>query len=85
MPVSIDHIVIGNPTADGNKYITSFIDNFTGLVYSYLAPDISAQRTARMFRDIGYQQRYTKSHFIRSRCDLIGDVMTHLAIITLKN
>ncbi len=76
--ISIDHAVMPT-TPDGNKYITSIIDNYSGLVYAAPMPDISASRVARLIHD-----KWITVHGVPDKLlsdqgkELIGEIMKHL-------
>ncbi|MCP5004660.1 MAG: transposase family protein, partial [Planctomycetes bacterium] len=76
--ISIDHAIMPM-TPEGNKYITSIIDNFSGLVYASPMKNIKADNVARLIHD-----KWITVHGVPDKLlsdlgrELTGQVMKHL-------
>ena len=76
--ISIDHAELPE-TPDGNKYITSIIDNFSGLVYAEAVPRISAYNTARVIHDKWFVTKGVPQKILSDQgADFTGEIIKHL-------
>ena len=76
--ISIDHAELPE-TPDGNKYITSIIDNFSGLVYAEAVPRISAYNTAKVIHNKWFVTRGVPDKILSDQgSDFTSEIVKHL-------